>query len=205
MAQREGPGQGDQCIYCQLIDNPQQLNLVGETENFYAWLEVQPRAKGHTQVVPKEHIESVMDLDPEQYHEAMTLVREVVEKAQEGLEADGASVTMNIGESGGQMMPHLYISVFPRFEEDENAGTPTGAIFQHREELQDESKLNEIKNQMESVSVDFEVEEVEPHPESQRFKQEETANSETPEDSDGESSGEERNEPKERGESIEWV
>lgn len=195
------PGQGDECIYCQLIDNKEQLMLVGETEHFYAWLEVQPRARGHTQVVPKEHIESVMELDPQQYQEAMKLVREVVEKAQDGLGADGASVTMNIGESGGQMMPHMYISVFPRFEEDENAGTPTGAIFQHREELQDQSKLQEMQNEMDSVSVDFEVETVEPHPESKRFKEE-------PEQETSEESPEvEQDEKprKKRGESIEWV
>lgn len=196
------PGQGDQCIYCQLIDNPEQLMLVGETEHFYAWLEVQPRAKGHTQVVPKDHIESVMDLDPGQYHEAMKLVREVVEKAQDGLGADGASVTMNIHEAGGQMMPHMYISVFPRFESDENAGTPTGAIFQHIEELQDQSKLQEIQGEMDSVSVDFDVEKVEPHPESQRFKQEQSGSSEETEDSADEK---EYDESKERGESIEWV
>jgi histidine triad (HIT) family protein len=196
------PGQGDECIYCQLIDNQEQLMLVGETEHFYAWLEVQPRAKGQTQVVPKEHIESVMELDPQQYQEAMKLVREVVEKAQEGLGAGGASVTMNIHEAGGQMMPHMYISVFPRFEEDENAGTPTGAIFQHREDLQEESKLNDIKSQMESVSVDFDVEKVEPHPESKRFKEE--PEQETSDES-SEDKEQEETEPKKRGESIDWV
>jgi histidine triad (HIT) family protein len=196
------PGQGDQCIYCQLIDNPDQLMLVGETEHFYAWLEVQPRAKGHTQIVPKEHIESVMELDPNQYQEAMKLVREVVEKAQDGLGADGASVTMNIKEAGGQMMPHMYISVFPRFSEDENAGTPTGAIFQHREDLQDESKLGEIQGEMDSVTVDFDVEKVEPHPESKRFKEEQDKHREEKEEEDEErrSSGKGGH-----GESFEWV
>jgi histidine triad (HIT) family protein len=196
------PGQGDQCIYCQLIDNPDQLMLVGETEHFYAWLEVQPRAKGHTQIVPKEHIESVMELDPNQYQEAMKLVREVVEKAMDGLGADGASVTMNIKEAGGQMMPHMYISVFPRFSEDENAGTPTGAIFQHREDLQDESKLGEIQGEMDSVTVDFDVEKVEPHPESKRFKEEQDKHREEKEEEDEErrSSGKGGH-----GESFEWV
>jgi histidine triad (HIT) family protein len=197
------PGQGDQCIYCQLIDNPDQLMLVGETEHFYAWLEVQPRAKGHTQIVSKEHIESVMELDPNQYQEAMKLVREVVEKAMDGLGADGASVTMNIKEAGGQMMPHMYISVFPRFSEDENAGTPTGAIFQHREELQDESKLGEIQSEMDSVSVDFDVEKIEPHPESKRFKEEQDEHQEEKEEEEDE---ERRSSGKGgHGESFEWV
>lgn len=163
------PQQGDQCVFCQLINNPEQLKLVGETENFYAWLEVNPRAKGHTMVVPKEHTESVMDFSPGEYHEGMKLAREVVEKAEEGLGADGASITVNIEEAGGQMMPHAYIQVFPRFSEDENAGTPTGAIFQHKQELQ--NQLDDLSETMKNVEVSFEDTKQEKHPESQRFKE----------------------------------
>lgn len=199
------PPQGDQCVYCQLIDNPQQLKVVGETENFYAWLEVQPRAKGHTQIVPKEHKESVLDYTPEEYNEAMSLVRKVIVKAEEGLGADGASVTMNVNEAGGQMLDHAYISVFPRFEEDENAGTPTGAIFQHREDLQD--RLDDIAGQMEGVEVDF-GEPVEPHPESQRFKEgesEEQEGQQESSDEDEEREEEEQHiEPEHEGKSFEW-
>jgi len=194
------PPQGDQCVYCQLIDNPQQLMIIGETENFYAWLEVQPRAKGHTQIVPKEHKESIMDYTPQEYDEAMSLVREVIVKAKKGLGADGASVTINIDEAGGQMLDHAYISVFPRFEEDENAGTPTGAIFQHREELAD--KLEELQGQMDSVDIEF-GQPVEPHPESQKFREEQEQTEQT--DTEEESQEKEENiEPKNQGKSFEW-
>lgn len=194
------PPQGDQCVYCQLIDNPQQLMIIGETENFYAWLEVQPRAKGHTQIVPKEHKESIMDYTPQEYDEAMSLVREVIVKAKKGLGADGTSVTINIDEAGGQMLDHAYISVFPRFEEDENAGTPTGAIFQHREELAD--KLEELQGQMDSVDIEF-GQPVEPHPESQKFREEQEQTEQT--DTEEESQEKEENiEPKNQGKSFEW-
>lgn len=161
-------GQGDQCIFCQLIDNPDQLMLVGETDNFYAWLEINPRSKGHTMVVPKEHKESLLDFSPEDYQEAMKLTRMVIEKAKEGIGADGASVTVNIGESGGQMVPHAYIQVFPRFEDEENAGTPTGAIFPQREDLQ--PQLEDIQGEMASVSVDFGEKQREAHPESKKHR-----------------------------------
>ncbi len=181
------PPQGDQCVFCQLINNPEQLKLVGETENFYAWLEVNPRAKGHTMVVPKEHIESVMEFSPAEYDEGMKLAREVVEKAEKGLGADGASITVNIKEAGGQMMPHAYIQVFPRFEEDENAGTPTGAIFQHREDLQ--SKLGELSESMSGVDVSFEKQKQEKHPESQRFKEDSSSDEEEDDSEDDAVSG----------------
>ena len=198
------PGQGDQCPFCQLIENPQQLITVGETENFYAWLEVQPRAKGHANVVPKEHKESILEFSPEEYHEAMTLVRETVQKAIDGLGADGASITMNVKEAGGQMLPHAYIQIFPRFEEDENAGTPTGAIFQHREDLQDENKLHDIQGEMNSVSPNFETTKVEPHPESQRFKDEEPSEETSEKETSKEKEAEEEERRPKKGDSIEW-
>lgn len=202
------PPQGDQCPYCQLIGNPQQLMVVAETDNFYAWLEVQPRSKGHTQIVPKEHMESVLDFSPQEYSEAMSLIREVVVKAKKGLGADGASVTMNVGEEGGQMLDHAYISVFPRFEEDENAGTPTGAIFQHREDLQDEEKLKQLQDEMSSVEVNF-GEPKEPHPDSQKFKEEdngrETSQQEAEEKEKASKQEEEGEiEPEHDGKSFEW-
>jgi histidine triad (HIT) family protein len=196
------PPQGDQCPFCQLIENPEQLLTIGETENFYAWMEFpQPRAYGHANVVPKEHKESVLELSPQEFQEAMTLVRETVQKAMEGLGADGISIAMNIKEAGGQMLPHAYIQIFPRFEEDENAGTPIGAIFQHRDDLADEDKLHEIQEDYNSINPDFGVEKIEPHPESQKFKEE------TEEDTSGEEEkeSEESEQQPERGESIEWM
>lgn len=160
-----------QCPFCQLIENPSQLIKVGETENFFAWLEVNPRARGHTMVVPKEHTENLMELNPGEYQEMMKLVREVMTKAEEGLGADGVSVAMNVKEAGGQMLPHAYVIVFPRFEDEENSGTPLGAIFPHQEELQNE--LDKIQEQMNEVDVQFEDSNpVEPHPESQHHKKE---------------------------------
>lgn len=211
-----GMGQGDQCIFCQLIDNPDQLLLVGETDNFYAWLDINPRAKGHTMVVPKEHIESIMEFDPEMYQEAMTLTREVVEKAEKGLGAEGASVTININETGGQMMPHAYIQVWPRFSDDENAGTPTGAIFPQREDLKEQ--LEDIQDQMSDVSVDFGVETIEPHPDSQNFKDEKLVaqgpEQSQPQQQDNEPDSNDTEDEEEQdddipedidGDSIEWV
>jgi len=197
------PGQGDQCPFCQLISQPEQLLTIGETENFYAWMEFpQPRSYGHANIVPKDHKESVLEFTPQEFQEAMTLMRETVQKAFEGLGADGVSIAMNIKEAGGQMLPHAYIQVFPRFEEDENSGTPIGAIFQHRDDLADEDKLNEIQKEYNSVTSDFAVETVEPHPESQRFKEDEQAEQKDIE-TEKESEDQKPDRP-ERGESIEW-
>lgn len=162
------PPQGDQCVFCQLIANPSQLKLVGQTDNFYAWLDINPRARGYTMVVPKEHKGSIEDFSASEYQEAMNLTRKVVDKAKKGLDADGVSVTMNMGEAAGQMVPHAYIQVFPRFKGKESAGTPTGAIFQPDEEAK--KNLDSIAKKMADVDSSFGQKTKEAHPDSQNFK-----------------------------------
>lgn len=185
-----GQAQGGQCVFCQLIANPSQLKLVGETENFYAWLDINPRAKGYTMVVPKEHIESIEEFSASQFQEGMMLARKVVDKAKEGLDADGVSITLNINEAAGQMVPHAYIQVFPRFEDEETAGTPTGAVFQPHEEAK--KNLDSIKEKMASVDSSFGETTKEPHPDSQNFK---GAESSGQEESGGETQSESEGEP----------
>lgn len=177
-----------QCPFCQLIANPGQLKVVGETDNFYAWLDINPRAKGYTMIVPKEHKDSIEDFSASEYSEALSLTRKVVEKAKKGLDADGVSVTMNIGEAAGQMVPHAYIQVFPRFQDEESSGTPTGAIFQPHEEAK--KNLDEIHDKMASVESSFGETTKEAHPDSQKFKDSsEASGGKDGEESKGEKSG----------------
>ncbi len=138
-----------QCPFCQLVANPQETFDVHETEHFKAWLDINPRAKGHTMIVPKEHLTN-MDEIGEHVPEMFEMVRIVMEKAKNGLNADGVSVVLNEGEAGGQNLDHFYIQVFPRFEGEENAGAPAGAVFQPKEDL-DQSDLEDISSQMEDA------------------------------------------------------
>ena len=131
----------DECIFCQLLENEEQTLVVHETENFRAWLDINPRAKGHTMVVPKDHLTSAEEVGA-MLGEMFEVARIVGEKAMNGLGADGYSVVVNNHESAGQMVDHFYMIVFPRFSEDENAGTPTGAIFRQREDLEKEDLVS---------------------------------------------------------------
>ncbi|WEL23574.1 Histidine triad (HIT) family protein [Candidatus Nanohalovita haloferacivicina] len=155
------------------MQQPEQLNIIAETDNFYVWHEYpEPRATGQANVVPKEHKESIMDLTPGEYSEAMTLVREVMEKAKTGIDAEGLTVVIPEGQMGGQMLDHMYIQIFPRFEEDENAGTPASAVFPQKE--MSEQEIKDTADTMASTEVNFQTETIEPHPDSQKFKEKET-------------------------------
>ncbi len=140
----------DECIFCQLLANPDQTLTVHETDDFRAWLDINPRAKGHTMVVPKDHLKSAEELGGK-LKDMFDVARIVGEKAVNGLGADGYSIVVNNGEAAGQMMDHFYMIVFPRFSDEESSGTPTGAIFRPKEDL-DENDLRDFMAKMESAS-----------------------------------------------------
>lgn len=143
----------DKCPFCQLLENPKQTLNIYETENFKAFLDINPRARGHTMIVPKEHHENLEDIPPGAMGEIPEMIQAVINKAKKGLGADGASVVINSGDIAGQRIPHIYIQVFPRFEDDENAETPAGAIFQPLD--LDQQELKEINKKMNQV--DFQI------------------------------------------------
>ena len=139
----------EECIFCQLLDHPDQTLIVHETDNVRAWLDINPRAKGHSMVVPKDHVTSAEDLG-EVIMEMFNVARIVGEKAMNGLGADGYSIVVNNGEAAGQMMDHFYMIVFPRYSDEESSGTPTGAIFQPKEDL-DQEDLMDFVGEMENA------------------------------------------------------
>ena len=177
------------------MENDSQLKLIEETENFYCWLEYpEPRAKGQANIVPKEHVQKMTDLSNSEYSEMMDLLRRTVYRAENGLGSDGVTVAYHQNEIGGQMIPHVYIQIIPRYESDENAGTPVTAIFPKDEELkQNEEAVEQALNQYKSASPSF-SEPVEKHPDAKKSaekaednnveeKQEEAETEEGPEDS----------------------
>ncbi|MDY6768559.1 MAG: HIT family protein [Candidatus Nanohaloarchaea archaeon] len=140
---------GDQCPFCQLLENPEQTFDVHESEHFKAWLDINPRAKGHTMIVPKDHVGGMEDVDGA---ELFDVVQAVAVKARKALNAAGVSIVINDGEVAGQRLDHFYVQVFPRFEGEENEGAPAGAVFQPLEDVE-EADLEEWSGAMADADV----------------------------------------------------
>ena len=52
----------DDCIFCKVVRGELPSYKVYEDENFLAFLDINPRAPGHTQIVPKRHYRWVWDV-----------------------------------------------------------------------------------------------------------------------------------------------
>jgi histidine triad (HIT) family protein len=101
-----------ECLFCGIVAGSVPSNAVLETENCYAFRDINPAAPVHVLVVPKAHRDSLADVGPDSGQllaDLVAAVNQVAEK--EGLTQSGYRVITNIGEDAGQLVRHLHFHV----------------------------------------------------------------------------------------------
>jgi histidine triad (HIT) family protein len=104
------------CLFCKIAAGAVTANIVGETADAIAFLDHRPVFPGHTLVVPRAHIDTLIDLPADATGPLFTFVQRIARAVESGLEADGTFVAMNNRVS--QSVPHLHVHVVPRRKKD---------------------------------------------------------------------------------------
>jgi bis(5'-adenosyl)-triphosphatase len=93
-------------------------SMFAESENFIAIYNLAPILPGHSLIVPKRYVVSLMELTEKELCEMMAFSRRVVQVLLEIFKADGFNWTIQDGEEAGQTVPHLHLHLIPRKEGD---------------------------------------------------------------------------------------
>lgn len=101
------------CIFCQ-----PEREIIAANARALAVFDQFPVSPGHALVLPRRHVASLWELDPEEYAQCFALVRELQPLLQERLRPDGYNVGVNQGRAAGQSVWHAHIHVIPRFAGD---------------------------------------------------------------------------------------
>jgi len=102
------------CPFCNLPADRIWL----QTDIGYALPDRYPVNKGHTLVIPRRHVRSIYDLDPEEISDLWKLAGEVRSKLASEFDPDGFNIGLNDGTAAGQTIAHAHIHVVPRFSGD---------------------------------------------------------------------------------------
>jgi len=101
-------GLKDDCIFCKIIKGIIPSKKVFENDKVLGFRDISPAAKVHCLFVPKQHVNSLADL--ENYDLLSDLYAALVEVARnEGLDETGFRSVINTGEHGGQTVFHLHV------------------------------------------------------------------------------------------------
>ena len=98
------------CIFCKIANKEAKSNIVFEDEMIIAFRDIDPKAPEHILIIPKKHIESLMNLQSNDRELASHILLDVIPKLANDLKIKdtGFRVVVNTGEDGGQTVSHLH-------------------------------------------------------------------------------------------------
>ena len=101
-------------IFTKIINGEIPAYKITEDENFLAFLDVNPNAKGHTLCVPKQEVDKIFDMDEALYLGLMKFSRKVAIALEKTVPCKRVGVSVI-----GLEVPHTHVHLIPLNEMDE--------------------------------------------------------------------------------------
>ncbi len=120
-------------IFARILRGEAPCTKVYEDDVSLAFLDVMPRADGHTLVIPKFAARNLFDIPPEALARLMPSVQKVAIAVRAGMKAEGVAIQQFNEEAGGQQVFHLHFHILPRWSGV--AVRPPGGPFQSADRL----------------------------------------------------------------------
>lgn len=95
-------------IFTKIINGEIPSYKIAETDDYLAFLDVNPNAEGHTLCVPKKEVDKIFDLDEVTFHGLMEFSRQVA------IAIEKAVTCQRVGMSViGLEVPHVHVHLIP--------------------------------------------------------------------------------------------
>lgn len=101
-------------IFAKILRGELPCHKVYEDDRAFAFLDIMPRAPGHTLVLPKAPARNVLDVPPDDLAHVVKVAQRVAKAAMTVFEADGVTIQQFNESAGGQVVFHLHVHVIPR-------------------------------------------------------------------------------------------
>lgn len=89
---------------------------VYEDDHTLAFLDIMPRAPGHTLVIPKAAARNILDIGQDEFGHVARAAHTIARAAKPAFNADGITVMQFSEPASGQEVYHLHMHVIPRFD-----------------------------------------------------------------------------------------
>lgn len=101
-------------IFTKIVNGEIPCYKIAEDENFLAFLDVNPNAKGHTLCIPKQEINKIFDMEEEHYLGLMKFSRKVAKALEKSVDCKRIGVAVV-----GLEVPHVHIHLIPLQDMDD--------------------------------------------------------------------------------------
>lgn len=95
-------------IFTKIIKGEIPAYKIAENDDYIAFLDAFPIAKGHTLVVPKQETDRIWDLSPEQFNGLMAFAYKVAHAIEKSIDCNRVGVSVM-----GLEVPHAHVHLVP--------------------------------------------------------------------------------------------
>ena len=95
-------------IFTKIVNGEIPCYKVAETDDFLAFLDVNPNAKGHTLCIPKKEVDKIFDLDESTYNGLMSFSRKVGKAIEKTINCNRVGISVI-----GLEVPHVHVHLIP--------------------------------------------------------------------------------------------
>ncbi|MGB5821752.1 MAG: HIT family protein [Saonia sp.] len=113
-------------IFTKIINGDIPCYKIAEDGNYFAFLDINPNAKGHTLCVPKMEVDKLLDLDEPTYMGLMAFSRKVGKAIEAAMDCKRVGMTVI-----GLEVPHVHVHLIP-------LNSMKNATFQHKVSLSED-------------------------------------------------------------------
>ncbi|WP_400076245.1 HIT family protein [Winogradskyella sp. R77965] len=111
-------------LFTKIISGEIPSYKVAETDDFFAFLDINPNSKGHTLCIPKKEVNKIFDLDEATYTALMLFSRRVAIAIKKSVPCERIGMSVI-----GLEVPHVHVHLIPLH-------TMENARFTHKEKLE---------------------------------------------------------------------
>jgi histidine triad (HIT) family protein len=101
-------------VFAKILRGELPSYKVYEDARAFAFLDIMPRAPGHTLVLPKAPARNILDVSADDLAHVMLVTQRIAQAAMSAFAADGITVQQFNEPAGGQVVFHLHVHVIPR-------------------------------------------------------------------------------------------
>jgi len=101
-------------VFAKILRGELPAHKVYDNDKVFAFLDIMPRAPGHTLVIPKAAARTILDIAADELAELIKATQTIARAAVKVFFADGLTIQQFNEAAGGQLVFHLHIHVIPR-------------------------------------------------------------------------------------------
>lgn len=106
----------DSNVFAKILRGELPCHKVYADDETFAFMDIMPRANGHTLVIPKSPAVNIFDVHPDTLCSILRTVHKLAPVVRKAMEADGVLIQQFNEAAAGQMVFHIHFHIIPRWE-----------------------------------------------------------------------------------------